>query len=176
MYVSPESLLPLLHGWAWGEFIGDQPSSMASIFAEMARIDPSTIAATLSEALKESMLVVPNGCSSTSAMFPPQLREPGRPVEGRRFRHRISGVFSLTPSRNCIVLGDAGVSRIDEHGKATTVLFAACAGLLKDSSGRRLLLGEDHQHIEIVPEDWRDGMDLVGWLDAAVPDDRIVWM
>jgi hypothetical protein len=149
---------------------------MASILREMARIDPDTIASTLSEALKEAMLVVPNGCSSTSAMFPLQRREPDRPVEGRRFRHRISGIFSLTPSRNCIVLGDAGVSRIDDHGKATTVLFAACAGLLKLSNGRRLLLGEDLQQLEIAPEDWRDGTDLVGSLDAAVPDDRIVWM
>jgi predicted Zn-dependent peptidase len=176
MYASPESLLPLLHGWAFGELLGDQPAPMASILREMARIDPDTIASTLSEALKEAMLVVPNGCSSTSAMFPLQRREPDRPVEGRRFRHRISGIFSLTPSRNCIVLGDAGVSRIDDHGKATTVLFAACAGLLKLSNGRRLLLGEDLQQLEIAPEDWRDGTDLVGSLDAAVPDDRIVWM
>jgi hypothetical protein len=38
-----------------------------------------------------------------------------------------------------------------------------------------LVLGEDLQQLEIVPEDWRDGTDLVASLDAAVPDDRIVW-
>jgi hypothetical protein len=175
MYASPESLPALLHTWALGVLIGSEPAPMGSFLAAMERIDPGTIAATLSEALKESMLVVPNGCSVTAAMFPPHRREPGRPVEGRRFKHRTSAIFMLGPPRNCILLGDAGVTRIDEHGEPTTVLFAACAGLLKHSNGRRLLLGEDLQRLEIVPEDWRDAGDLIGVIDAAVPDERIVW-
>lgn len=67
------------------------------------------------------------------------------------------------------------LSVLATEAETTTVLFSACAALLKNSNGRRLLLGEDLQQLEIVPEDWRDGGDLVGLLDAAVPDDRIVW-
>ena len=152
-----------------------QAHAVASTLDEMARLAPDAIAAAVSDALEAAVLVVPHGCSSGAPMFPPHRRDPGRAIKGRRFRHRTSSAFTFGTQANYIVLSDAGISRIDERGDVTTVLFESCTGLVKSSGGSRLVIGDDRQTLAITPEDWRDGLELVGLLDAAVPDNRTGW-
>ena len=174
-YSTRESIPNVLQQWAFSELAGMEVQSMASILDEMAKLRPEAIAAAMSEALETALLVVPRGCSPRAPMFPLHRADPGHALSGRTFRHRTSSMFTFGAQTNCIVLSDAGITRIDEHGDVTTVLFESCAGLVKASGGSRLVLGDDRQTLAIAPEDWRDGPELVGLLDAAVPDDRTSW-
>jgi hypothetical protein len=47
--------------------------------------------------------------------------------------------------------------------------------MLKFEENKRLLLGEDSQTIEFIPHDWPDGNEIGNLLDAAVPDEHIIW-
>src|SRR5262249_21187056 len=145
MYEAPESLLGVLQGAASAELIGSETMPVAAFMTAMTQVDPETIRSELSDALKESMLLVPNGCSPSRTMFPPHRRELATPVEGRLFKHRSAGIFTFGKRANCIVVGDTGVSHFDDDGVPTTVLFASCAGLLKKADGRRMLFGEELQ-------------------------------
>ena len=80
-------------------------------------------------------------------------------------------MFTFGAQTNCIVLSDAGITRIDEHGDVTTVLFESCAGLVKASGGSRLVLGDDRQTLAIAPKTGVTGQSLS---DCWTPQSRTI--
>jgi hypothetical protein len=88
---------------------------------------------------------------------------------------RRRALLNFGPRVNYIAINQDGVTHVNEQGKATTVYFSRCAGMLKFEENKRLLLGEDSQTIEFIPHDWPDGNEIGNLLDAAVPDEHIIW-
>jgi zinc protease len=172
-FASPQAVPQILHGWASGELAGHEVRSLSAAFEAMERVRPDEVAAAATAALKSSLLLVPQGCSPEIPAFPPQRRETAAIVSGQKFRHCTAAAFNFGAQRNYVVLGETGVSRVDDRGEVSTVLFKSCAALLK-WEGRRIVIGEDRQTVSLKAQDWRNGSELVAWLDAAIPEDRTV--
>jgi hypothetical protein len=47
--------------------------------------------------------------------------------------------------------------------------------MLKFGDGERHLLGQDAQTIQFIRDEWPDGHEIGTLLDAAVPDEHIIW-
>lgn len=175
VYASEQGVQHLLHEWAFWELAGVEGTPVASSVAAMERASPAEIGDAAKGALESSLLVVPRGCTPDIQRFPSHPRQQPSVVAGRKFRHCNAALFQLGRQTNYVVVGRAGVSHADERGEVTTVLFNACAGLLKTSDELRVLIGSDRQVMYLRAQDWRDGHELLTLIDTAVPDDRTVW-
>ena len=93
-------------------------------------------------------------------------------VSGRS--HRLKGV--VRRRRPELVVGDDGISWIDEAGDPSTVRFAECVALQQWVDGTRTAWGADGTHVTVFPDVWRRGQDVVRALDEGVPSEAHVPM
>jgi hypothetical protein len=141
---SPQSVRSILEQWSTYELLGVEAATMASWLNASENLKPDDVAEAITVALQSSLLLMPQGCSAKIPSFPRQKDERAAVVPGRIFKHATAALFNLGAKTNYVSLGDTGVSRIDERGNVTTVLFKSCAGLLKSPNGdRRIVIGED---------------------------------
>ena len=74
-----------------------------------------------------------------------------------------------------LLVDGEGVHRFyAETSQVQSVRWNAAAGLLRFGDGGRLVLGLDHQFIQVHPAEWVDGPQLVAAIDRSVPPDRVV--
>jgi hypothetical protein len=140
----------------------------------IADIDAREVAQAMTRALDRAVLVLPPECAPPQERFRPRVRETQRAVRGQTFWKERGALFTFGNRGPSMTIGADGVSHVNATGECTTVYFNRCAGLLKYSEDRRVLLGEDRESIEFVAKEWPDGAEIASRLDAVVPDDRII--
>jgi zinc protease len=172
-----ERLLAILDEWAFSEVTSVEPRTLAETMRAIAAIEACEVAQTMTRALERAVLVLPSDCAPPGQRFRPRVRETQRGVGGQTFWKERGALFSFgNRGGPSITIGADGVSHVNATGECTTVYFERCAGLLKYSEDRRVLLGEDGESIEFVATEWPDGREIAFRVDAAVPDDRIIWI
>jgi len=165
----------ILDQWANQELAGFEPETVGVMLDRMEATDGVAVAAAVTRALNDAVLVIPGGCEPKDQRFRQYLGPTVARLQGRTFHKQRRALLNFGPQVNYIAINQDGVTHVNEQGKSTTVLFNRCAGILKFEEGRRLLLGEDSQVLEFIPKEWPYGLEIGNLLDAAVPDERIIW-
>jgi hypothetical protein len=141
--------------------------------AQTAVTTPDTAAAA-AEALATMLLAVPGG-DEVPGLAPYPIDSPDSVVGKPK---RLSGVRArlrrLEESPH-LVVGDEGITRNSE-GRRTTVRFDECEAALRWTDGTRGLWSRDGFYLELAPEVWQDGPEIVALVDARVPPERVVAM
>ena len=85
-------------------------------------------------------------------------------VSGRTYR--LKGV--VRRRRPALVVGDEGITWIDDADDASTVRFAECTALQQWVDGTRTVWSKDGTYVTVDPSVWRRGEDIVRALDEGV--------
>jgi predicted Zn-dependent peptidase len=165
----------ILDQWACDELAGFEQETVGAMLDRIAAMEARAVAAAVTRVMNASVLVAPDGCEPPDQRFRPYLGPAAAVLRGRTFRKQRRALLTFGPEVNYIAINQDGVTHVNDQGKPTTVYFNQCAGMLKFEEGKRLLLGEDSQIIELIPDEWPDGHEIGTLLDAVVPDEHIIW-
>lgn len=160
------------HGLAVDELMGDRLLSLEELVEGRAAVRPAEAARVLADAQQSLLLTTPDGAGDLVAGFERYPFTSSRRVGGRTRRRR--GLRRR--EKETLVVGDEGVTLVSPVGEAVTVLFRKCIALLRWVDGRRVLWGEDGFSLQVAPELWKGGDDVVRTIDAAVPADVVIPM
>jgi zinc protease len=163
------------YGFASDELVGARKLTAEELVEGRAAVRPEDAAGVMSEALGSLLLTTPEsagGLIEGLERYP--LTSPKR-VAGRS--HRPRGLHVRGDLRKArLVSADDGISLISPRDEAVTVLFAQCCAVLRWVDGRRVLWSEDGFSLEVEPDFWRGGSEVVQRIDAAISDDLVVPM
>ena len=165
----------ILDQWVYQELAGFEPGTVGAMLDRIEATEPRAVAEAVTRVLDQAVLVIPVGCEPPDRRFRPYAGPTAPVLRGRTFHKQRRGFLNFGPQVNYIAVSQDGVTHVNEQGKPTTVFFDRCAGMLKFEEGKRLILGEDSQVLEFIPKEWPDGLEIGNLLDAAVPDERIIW-
>jgi zinc protease len=156
------------------ELFGTKPDSPAELIAEHESLTPEDVAHALEEALSTSLLIVPFETKGSVDGFRPYPTSSPRPVAGTQYRRR--GLrLRRDPSQPQLIVGDEGIATIagDDRG---AVRFDECEAALRWPDGTRGLWSTDGFYVEVSPELWRHGREIVDVIDRGVPEELWVPM
>jgi hypothetical protein len=173
-FSSDQSVPVILDQWAYDELAGFEQETVGAFLGRIEAMEARDVAAAVTQVMNAGVLVVPAGCEPPAQRFRPYVGPTAAVLQGRTFHKQRRALLNFGPRVNYIVINQDGVTHVNEEGKPTTVYFNRCAGMLK-FEGKRLLLGEDSQTIEFNHDEWVDGGEIGNLLDAAVPDEHIIW-
>jgi predicted Zn-dependent peptidase len=165
----------VLDQWAYHELAGFEQETVGAMLDRIEAMEARAVAVAVTRAMNAAVLVIPVGCEPPDQRFRPYLGPTAAVLRGRTFHKQRRALLNFGPQVNYIAINQDGVTHVNEQGKPTTVFFNRCAGMLKFGEGKRLILGEDSQVLEFIPKEWPDGLEIGNLLDAAVPDERIIW-
>jgi zinc protease len=171
----PANASTFTYGFASDELVGARKLTSEELVEGRAAVRPEDAAGVMSEALESLLLTTPEsagGLSQGLERYP--LTSPKR-VSGRT--HRPRGLHLRGELRKArLVVADEGISVISPRDEAVTVLFSECCAVLRWVDGQRVLWSEDGFSLEVDPDFWRGGAEVVRSIDAAMPDDLVVPM
>jgi hypothetical protein len=163
-----------LYGQASEELSGGRVYSAEELVEGRAEVTPVSAAQTLSDAMPSLLLTTPEGTGDVLGGLTRYPLTSPRRVSGREYRLR--GLFKGELRKARLIAGDGGVSIIAPDGEALTVFFSACAAVKRWPDGTRGIWGEDGFYVEVAPEHWRGGDEVVRLIDENVPADRVAPM
>jgi zinc protease len=150
---------------AAGELTGEADWSPATLVADAAEVTSDDVRRAISDAFGSMLIVVPEGQAVDRL---PLLRPPTAvPVTGRAHRRNMI-------SRTRLVVGNDGVTLVENGSPFTTVLFADCAALVRLPDGVRVLIGSDGQWIQFSWIEYRSGSRIISEIESRLPPHVIV--
>jgi hypothetical protein len=154
----PAHAFNLLTGW---------PQQTADeLAAELRAVTPDDVARAAGTALRNGLLMTPDGRRAEWAGFAKAPSMSDAAVPGTTYR-------SLEVADVRMVVGDQGVSLVS-GGEQLTVRFDACSAMLAWPDGGRLLIGHDAVSLRVEPMLYAGLGAALPWIDAAVgPDLRV---
>lgn len=163
------------YGFASDELVGARKRTPEELVEGRAAVRPEDAARVLSESFETILLQTPESAGALLEGFERYpLTSPNR-VSGRA--HRPRGLNLRGELRKArLVVADDGISIISPSGDAITVFFAECCAVLRWVDGSRVLWGKDGFSLEVVPDLWRGGSEVVRRIDAALADDLVIPM
>jgi len=173
-YATHSNVSEILNQWVHAELVGFEQGTISAELDSMEAVGPRDVAAALRQVMDAALLIVPAGCEPTGGRFRRYSGPTASVLRGRTF-YKQPAFLTFRARVNYIAVNTEGVTYVDDQGKPTTIYFSRCAGMLKGTDGKRVLLGEDAQSIAFTPSDWPDGQEIGSLLDAAVPDEQIIW-
>jgi zinc protease len=163
------------YGFASDELGGARKLTPEALVEGRAAVRPEDVAGVLSEALETLLLITPESAGELAEGFERYPLTSPKRVSGRT--HRIRGLHLRGELRKArLVVADDGISLISPRDEAITILFSECCAVLRWVDGRRVLWGEDGFSLEVEPDYWRGGSEVVRKIDAGVADDFVVPM
>jgi hypothetical protein len=169
------SVLEILTQWAYDELAGLEHATVGAMLDRIEAIEARDVAAAVARVISAAVLVVPCGCEPSDQRFRPYVGPTADVLRGRTFHKQRQTLLSFGPRVNYIAINQDGVTLVDGQGQPTTVYFNRCVGMLKFGDGERHLLGQDAQTIQFIRDEWPDRHEIGTLLDAAVPDEHIIW-
>jgi hypothetical protein len=157
------------------ELLDDEFQTDEELLAEMRAVTPQGAAHALAAGLETALVIVPDGTRPPNGRFSPYPNFSPERLSGRRVSLRGLNI-GRDARRTQLVHGDDGISLLLPEEHAITVRFDDCVALERWTDGTRALWGEDGFRLEIPPEAWRGGEDIVRAIDERVPPDLVVPM
>jgi predicted Zn-dependent peptidase len=171
----PASAGTYTYGFASDELVGAGRRTSEELVEGRAAVRPEDAARVLSEALETMLLTTPESAGGLAEGFERYPLTSSKRVSGRA--HRPSGVNLRGDLRKArLVVADDGISIISPTGDVVTVLFAECCAVLRWLDGHRVLWDEDGFSLEVMPDFWRGGSEVVRKIDATLSDDLFIPM
>ena len=163
------------YGFASDELVGARKLTSEELVEGRAAVRPEDASGVMSEALKSLLLTTPEAAGGlTEGLERYPLTSPKR-VAGRS--HRPRGLHLRGELRKArLVSADDGISVISPRDEAVTVLYSQCCAVLRWVEGQRVLWSEDGFSLEVDPDFWRGGSEVVQRIDASVAEDLFVPM
>lgn len=163
------------YGFASDELAGTRKLTTEALVEGRAAVRPEDVAGVLSGALETLLLTTPESAGALAEGFERYPLTSPKRVSGRT--HRVSGLHLRGELRKArLVVADDGISLISPRDEAITILFSECCAVLRWVDGRRVLWSEDGFSLEVEPDFWRGGSEVVRRIDAGVADDFVVPM
>jgi hypothetical protein len=163
------------YGFASDELVGARKLTSEELVEGRAAVRPEDAAGVLSEALETLLLTTPEAAGALAEGFERYPLTSPKRVSGRT--HRPRGLHLRGDLRKArLVFADDGISVISPDDEAVTVFFDQCCAVLRWVDGRRVLWSEDGFSLEVVPDFWRGGSEVVQKIDATLADDLVVPM
>jgi zinc protease len=171
----PASAGTFTYGFASDELSGDRVLSLAELVEGRAAVRPEDAAGVLAAALRMLLLITPAAADGLVDGFERYPLTSTKRVAGRI--HRPRGLSIRGERRKArLLLAPDGISVVSPRDEAVTVLFSECCAVLRWVGGRRVLWSEDGFSLEVDPEFWKDGSEIVRRIDAAIADDLVIPM
>jgi predicted Zn-dependent peptidase len=151
------------------ELLGGTAVSREELDAELDALTPEDVRDAVAATLGNLIVLAPERTQPRRG-FAAWGSWPAESVDGSRYRPRVLGGASL-------YLADEGISLAgrDEYD-TVTIRFDDCAALLRWTAGRVTLIGKDGSWIEIKPQTFRKGDELVAAVTQRVADDVVIPM
>jgi hypothetical protein len=163
------------YGFASDELAGTRKLTTEALVEGRAAVRPEDVADVLSEALETLLLTTPESAGQLAEGFERYPLTSPKRVSGKT--HRVRGLHLRGELRKArLVVADDGISLISPRDEAITILFSECCAVLRWVDGRRVLWGEDGFSLEVEPDFWRGGSEVVRRIDAGVSDEFFVPM
>jgi hypothetical protein len=167
----PQAVLGFLNGQAFDQVSGRPLETFEELIAEYDALDGAAAGATLAAALGTMLLCAPGDpASGRWVPYPGWSREV---LEGRTFRPPGLRLPGRKVAQE-LTVGDAGVTWRSADGSTLTVRYDQCVAYRHWQGDIRELWGADGFRIRILPEEWKDGVEAVRLVDAAIPPELIV--
>ncbi|MGH3103948.1 MAG: hypothetical protein ACRDN6_07630 [Gaiellaceae bacterium] len=160
----PLSTADFLDYTATNELVGGPVQTKEQILGEEEAVSPESAAGALARALETALVLAPEDLE-LPARFPRQPPWVEEAVPGKRYTP--SGL-PFRRRKETVVLGETGISYIDEEGPGT-ILFEDCVGVLEYTDRTRGVVREDGRWLSVSADGWRGGDDLIHRLDALRP-------
>ena len=156
-----EELAARLPGQAFNLLVGQPVQSAEELVAQMRAVTVDDVAAVAVAAWDDGLLMTPRGTTAAWAGLVAAPTASESAVWGTGYR-------SLERSAVRLVVGDQGVSLVDEQTQAT-VRFDACSAMLAWPDGARQLIGHDAIMVRLEPTLYEGSQSALPWVDAKVP-------
>lgn len=151
--------------------LGGQPQSAEEYERRTAAVEPGEVAHLAEEVLGTLCVGTPELAEVPAELARPLPLESGEQLRGER---RAATGRHPAPEMRWLDLSDRGVTRLRADGTATTVRFDRLAAVLRHDDGALGLVGVDATVLEIAPEQWRSGRELLQGIEARLSSDVFI--
>ena len=148
---------------------GEPVLTVAEQADRLRAVTTADLLAIAGEVHANALLQVPYGVSAYTTGFAPAPTASDAAVSGQRYPSRGDDGGTL-------IVGEDGVSIIDDAGEIATVRFADCAVRLRWPDGGSQLIGNDGVTVSVEPTLHQLDEAALNSLDQAVPEGRTVTM
>ena len=171
----PTAAGDFLHGRTSAELRPGHAPSIDELVEGHAAITPESAAEALAAALDTMILTTPDGTGDVLEGLSDYPQWSPRRVDGRA--HRLRGLNLARDLRKVrLIAGPDGITIVTPADEALTVPFAECTAVKRWTDGTRGLWGEDGFYVEVMPDEWRNGEEVVRLIDESVPASLVVPM
>lgn len=164
----PDAVPGGLDYMAVNELLGGRRLWKDDLAREAEVVTYAEVAAALREALATQIMLGPSDAPRPSERLRGYPAYSGDRVAGRELRTGRRGAAAR------LVVGQEGVSRVDETGRVGTVRFADLAAALQESDGSLTLIGRDGAAVAIEPHVFRGAGEVVGDLERTLPPHLLI--
>lgn len=156
---------------AWEILFGRPASGLDAQAGARARVTVPEVAELARIALSSALAELPPGTEPRDGTWRPAPVTMHPRLSGRRFRY----LDASGPGAR-LVIGPEGATVQGRDGAYLTAAVGATAAVLRWPDGRRVLVAEDANRIDIEPTMWRAGAEAVAAVDGTWPADLAVDM
>jgi len=164
----PESASFELESAATNELIGSPVTSFRQQLTELEAMRPEQCAAAVRAAMNSALLMLPANAPPPKDRFTAYPISSVERVTGRRFRTPAQK-FPWSKKGHELIVGREGVSIVSPKGDARTVSYKDCAGVVVQSDGSVLVLGQEPVVLLIRASDWHHGQEACEALTKSTP-------
>ena len=167
--------LAALERAAQRRLLGKDVPAPEELIRQFETLSAQDVAAAVARMAWTAIMLAPPHVRPTAMQFHAYPNRSSDIVPGTTLARRLSVPGGAAPGTRLLV-GEHGVSLVDQAQRPVTVWFARCAAVLGWSDGRRSLIGEDGMSLTILPQEWEFSERLIDAIDRGVPTDRFVPM
>jgi hypothetical protein len=171
----PNVVLGELARAASNDLLGYPQDTTEELFAELERVTPADVAAAMTEFGRDLLglgVAVPN----LPAGWHHYPMWSVAAIAGRRL-DSVAKRFPWTKGTPEIAISGEGVSLVRPDGRAVTVRFAECAGVIRTTPDVRVLFGNDGFRLRIDAAEWKDGGMAIRLIDREIPPEtQVAWV
>lgn len=166
-YSDPQAVVGEMQGMVEALLLGREPTGVEERQAQMAALDPKTVAAAMKKALDTAIVIMPSGTQTPRPHFAPYPTMAAHPLKG-------SEVLQAYGTGERIIVGPSGISLCDPDRRAFNIAWQDIAVGARWDDGTRVLIGRDGTEITFRPPMWRNPQLILSAIEGNAPADRMI--
>jgi hypothetical protein len=163
----PQAVLGELVRAASNELLGHPQDGLDQLRAELEAVTTADVAGAM-EPFVARLIGLATQVPELTGRWKPYPMWSVRAVEGPGF-DSVAKRYPWTKGTPVMRTSPEGLSLVHADGRAVTVHYAACAGVVRPADSVRILIGNDGFQLRVDAQEWKNGLALVAAIDKAVP-------
>lgn len=168
IWQASDSVLGELERLSFNTLLGYPPDDPAALVEEMEAVTPESARESSVALMRSAILAGPVRIPPVGGDWHDYPNWSTTSVTGRRY-DTIGRRYPWAKRLAQLIVGPEGVTWQNAEGRALTVRFEDCVGVLAGPNGVRVVWGRDGFTVRVAAADWRGGPDAVARIDAAIP-------